>query len=193
MNWYKQQKNAGKVKDFAKGFLGGVGIGLPLALLGTDNIPKFNNNDQNIPIVETQTPSPYKKENISNNNVKIDINKIIKIESSNNPNAVSPVGATGVMQIMPKTWNELVKKMGKNYSINDIKDRTKNIEVGSYYMNNEIPRLLNAYNIPDSVETRLAAYNWGIGALNQAYQNKGSDWLEDAPLETKNYIKKYKN
>ena len=188
MNWYQQQKIAGKKWDYAKGFLGGVGLGLPIALLNTQD--KNNANLINdTPIMQTTTPSPYKK---NTNTVNIDINKIIQIESSGNPNAVSGVGATGIMQIMPKTWKEMVKKMGKNYSISDMKNREKNIEVGTYYMNEEIPRLLSSYNIPDSIETRLAAYNWGIGALNQAYQSKGDNWLESAPTETKNYIQKYR-
>ena len=115
----------------------------------------------------------------------IDINKIIHIESTGDSNAVSPKGATGLMQVMSKTWDEMVQKMGKDWDYSEAKDPVKNKAVGTYYMNVEIPRLLKYYKIEDTVENRLAAYNWGIGNLRQ------SRW-QDAPQETIDYIRKYK-
>jgi membrane-bound lytic murein transglycosylase MltF len=71
-------------------------------------------------------------------------------------------------------------------------DKEKNVAVGSYYMNVEIPRLLKSFQVPDSVETRLAAYNWGIGGVHKAYKRLGDKWLSAAPQETKDYIRKYR-
>ncbi|KIG04886.1 Lytic transglycosylase catalytic [Burkholderia sp. MR1] len=74
-------------------------------------------------------------------------------ESSGNPNAVSPKGATGLMQLMPDT----AKEMG----VNDPKDPLQNIIGGAKYMG----RLLDKYG---DVNTALAAYNAGPGAVDKA-------------------------
>jgi len=60
-------------------------------------------------------------------------------------------------------------------------------------MNTNIPRMLSYFNIPDTIETRLAAYNWGIGNLKKSYAKHGNDWINYAPQETQNYISKYTN
>ena len=122
----------------------------------------------------------------------IDIDKIVQIESSGRADAVSPVGARGLMQFMKPTWDEITKKMGKDWSFDEAFDPGKNRQVGVYYMNVEIPRLLKSYGIPDTTETRLGAYNWGIGNLQDAYEEYGDGWIEHAPEETQNYIKKYR-
>lgn len=117
---------------------------------------------------------------------KINIDSIISIESSNNPNTPdSPKGARGLMQIMRPTWEEITKKLGVDWPWEEANDSKKNRVVGEYYMNVEIPRLLKHYKIEDTLENRLAAYNWGVGNLRY------NDW-RDAPPETINYIKKYK-
>ena len=115
----------------------------------------------------------------------IDMKKIVQIESGGNPRAVSRVGARGLTQLMKGTWEESVKRMGKDWSWDQAFDPDKNLAVGTYYMNTEIPRLLKHYKIEDTVENRLTAYNWGIGNLRY------NEWY-DAPQETIDYIKKYK-
>ena len=124
--------------------------------------------------------------------VNIDIEKIIHLESGGRTGAVSPAGAVGLMQIMRPTWEEMAKKMKVNWPWGDAKDPVKNRAVGIYYMNVEIPRLLKSFSIPDTTETRLAAYNWGIGNLLKAYREKDNQWMSLAPEETLNHITKYK-
>ena len=46
--------------------------------------------------------------------------------------------------------------------------------------------MLNSYGMKDSMENRLAAYNWGIGNLKKFYAGEA-----DMPDETANYITKY--
>ena len=58
-------------------------------------------------------------------------------------------------------------------------------------MNVEIPRLLKSFNLPDTVETRLSCYNWGIGNIKKAYEKYGDDWQDALPQETKGYLMKY--
>lgn len=51
-----------------------------------------------------------------------------KQESGLNPDAVSPKGALGVAQVMPKTGKAL------GYSAEDLKDPAKNIDAGAKFM-----------------------------------------------------------
>jgi len=117
--------------------------------------------------------------------VSIDMNKIGQIESSNNPKAENKrSGARGLCQIVKSTWLETTKKMGVMWSWDSAFNEEANKKVADYYMNKEIPRLLRYYKIDDTIENRLAAYNWGAGNLSR----KG---IEKAPQETVNYIEKY--
>jgi len=117
----------------------------------------------------------------------VDMQKIASIESSNNPRAENiRTGARGLTQIVRSTWEEVVDKMGKDWSWDDAFDADKNLAVGSYYMNTEIPRLLRHYNIEDTVKNRLVAYNWGVGNLKKI-------GIENAPQETIDYIEKYES
>ena len=51
-----------------------------------------------------------------------------------------------------------------------------------------IPRMLNVYKIPDTGETRIGAYNWGIKPVKENYRAYGDDWVDHAPQDTQNYI-----
>jgi len=116
----------------------------------------------------------------------IDMKIITIIESSNNPNAVSPVGARGLCQIMQGTWKECNEKLGYNWGWDEAFDKEKNLIIGTYYINKRIPQMLKYYKIEDNYKNRLMAYNWGIGNVKFYYENK-----KDIPIETQNYIKKY--
>ena len=82
------------------------------------------------------------------------IKTIIKYESGFCPFAVSPVGASGLMQLMPDTARAL--------GISDVFSPEQNIAAGTLY----IRRQLDAFN--NNVAFALAAYNAGPGAV-QAY------------------------
>ena len=135
--------------------------------------------------VEEPTPTVAVEEPVKK--VSIDMKRIAALESSNNPKAENPrTGARGVCQIMEETWEEMTQKMGVDWPWAEAFNEEANKEVGDYYMNTEIPRLLKHFGLDDTIENRLAAYNWGAGNLNRI-------GLEKAPQETLDYIEKYKS
>ena len=90
-------------------------------------------------------------------------------ESGGNVNAVSPKGAKGPMQLMPSTFYEWAGKIGIQNP--DINNPEQNRAVGSAYEQ----FLLNRYG--GNVGRSLAAYNWGMGNVDQ------SDWQKKMPQE----------
>lgn len=99
---------------------------------------------------------------------------VIKQESGFRKDAVSSVGASGLMQLMPETAKEL-----------GVKDRfnpKQNIMGGTKYLN----QLHKKYK--GDLKLILAAYNSGPGRVDQSLKEGGSGVPEIA--ETQNYVEK---
>lgn len=88
-------------------------------------------------------------------------------ESRLDPKAVSPVGARGISQFMPKTWTEVAKTLG--FSDADILEPRRAIPASSYYMGTlRRSGILRSLQDPDKHTLAQAAYNAGIGNIQKA-------------------------
>jgi soluble lytic murein transglycosylase-like protein len=81
------------------------------------------------------------------------IKAVIQAESSGNPNAVSPKGAVGLMQLEPSTAQEL--------GVTDINDPQQNIMGGAKYLSYLIKKYKGDFVLA------LAAYNAGPNAVDK--------------------------
>lgn len=99
-----------------------------------------------------------------------------RAESAFHPRAVSPVGASGLMQFMPATWDE----WGNG---GDQKNPEDSIKAGCRYM----AWLLKQFNGDRFLA--LAAYNWGIGNVKKQNWKAGYPAIAGkVPQETSMYI-----
>lgn len=115
---------------------------------------------------------------------------LAKAESSFRPEVKSPVGAIGLMQLMPATAQMTAGYKGKKpYNPLWLVDPEYNIKLGTKHLRD----LLDQYH-QDQIYT-LAAYNAGAGAVNRwrkAFGNLERDeFIESIPYqETREYVKK---
>jgi soluble lytic murein transglycosylase-like protein len=86
---------------------------------------------------------------------------IIHVESSGNPNAVSHVGARGLMQLMPSTAQEIAGKLELAWEGPDsLFDPVVNVTLGIAYLRHLNDRFEN-------IPMALAAYNWGPSRIHR--------------------------
>jgi len=86
---------------------------------------------------------------------------LIRVESSGNAFAVSNVGAMGLMQLRPSTAEQVAGDLGIRWTgAAMLFEPVTNVRLGVEYLRQMIDRY-------DSVETALAAYNWGPGRIGQ--------------------------
>lgn len=122
-------------------------------------------------------------------------------ESLLDPNAVSPAGAQGIMQIMPGTWADETERLGIIASPYNPK---VSIYVGISYMK----RMIRFWKAPrtelERLELAQASYNAGAGNIFRAQQRCGNapTWKRISPClvqvtgthssETLKYVTKIK-
>src|SRR5574344_312004 len=111
---------------------------------------------------------------------------IIKEESHFNPTVQSPVGALGLMQLMPGTGAEIAKAYGVQ---NNLLDAKTNIRLGCLYYA-KMRRSLN-----DKDMSAIMAYNGGWASVTRWKKNLDyvdfDDFVEKIPYpETQDYLRK---
>lgn len=112
---------------------------------------------------------------------------LAEIESGCNPEAVSPRGAIGVLQLMPRSFCRDPEICGKT-----LYDPDKNIRMGLAYLKSLFERFKN------DIELTLAAYNAGSRRVVEAgyavppieetvnYVKRVKEAMERAPLDSRN-------
>ncbi len=98
----------------------------------------------------------------------------IQVESGFNPDAVSPMGAIGIAQIMPSTaagWNV------------DPHDPVASLSAAAKAMAWYSQQYSGDYT------KALSAYNYGYVRTNTAISNCGANWRACVPAETDRYIR----
>ena len=123
------------------------------------------------------------------------VHAIIRQESMFDFAAESPVGAQGLMQLMPATARETAQKMGIAHQTSWLVSRPDhNITLGSEYLSRMIDRFDGSYPMA------AAAYNAGPGRVDKWIKAYGDprtgevdliDWIEMIPIsETRNYVQR---
>lgn len=99
-------------------------------------------------------------------------------ESGGNPNAVSPKGARGLMQVMPATARD--PGFGIRPSNGTPAD---DVRVGQEY------RAKMEQRYGGDPAKMWGAYNAGPGRVDSLIGQHGADWLQYAPGETRAYVR----
>jgi len=114
------------------------------------------------------------------------IASVIEAESDWDSGARSPVGAVGLMQIMPSTAEELARRGlvdGERYDVGELENPRVNVEYGAAYLR----YLVERYH---EIEIALAAYNAGL-ANADAWARQGGDIREHIEFpETRHFVLK---
>jgi hypothetical protein len=120
---------------------------------------------------------------------------MVQVESSGNTNAVSPKGATGLMQVLPSTAMspgfgmsnifEFAKFKGEQ-TLANAQELLRNPEIGMKYGEMYMKSMLEKYG--GNLIHSLVAYNWGPANADK-WIKAGADKAK-LPEETRNYISK---
>lgn len=114
---------------------------------------------------------------------------VIRTESSFNPEAESPVGACGIMQVMPSSfeWLQSLRGTTGEYTTEDLFNPEICIDYGCYLLR----YFMDTYN---DERCAVAAYNAGfvVGEWleDESYSLDGKTLIDTPYPETSDYIKK---
>ena len=120
------------------------------------------------------------------------VHALSRQESEFNAAAKSPVGASGLMQLMPATARMVAKQYKVNYSADQLTNAAYNTQLGEAFLRGVIDDYGGSYIMA------LAAYNAGGGRVAEWVKQFGDprepqvdpvDWIERIPFtETRQYV-----
>lgn len=114
---------------------------------------------------------------------------VVRQESAMMPFVKSPVGAVGLMQVMPQTGKDIAQQLHLNhYNTRQLLKPETNIHIGSYYLS----KVLQEFNHNPVLAT--AAYNAGPHRIRKWTPRKGEVdadiWVDTIPFdETREYVR----
>lgn len=110
---------------------------------------------------------------------------VVKTESSFRADAVSAVGAVGLMQLMPSTAEWIAFRRGEDFVESSLYDPESNLDMGCWLLT----YLIDRYD--GNVKFALIAYNAGVGRMDE-WQNtlldENGDISEIPYPETRAYV-----
>ena len=115
--------------------------------------------------------------------VNLDAIKHIESAGCKNPCYGDNGKAVGQFQLHKGAIEDYNRRFKASYSHSQALNPQVARKIASWYLNQEIPRLLRHYKIKDTPENRIKA--WNFGAKNLAKKRK-------VPSSTRRYLKRYK-
>jgi soluble lytic murein transglycosylase len=122
------------------------------------------------------------------------VHALSRQESEFNAGAKSPVGASGLMQLMPGTAKAVARQYKVKFAPAQLTNPTYNVQLGEAHLRELIDSYRGSYFLA------LAAYNAGGGRVQEWMKAFGDprdprndpvDWIERIPFtETRDYVKK---
>jgi soluble lytic murein transglycosylase len=114
---------------------------------------------------------------------------LIRAESNFLPTARSPVGALGLMQLMPATARQIARNLGDDISASQLTNPEVNVRIGTLHLRD----LINSFN--GNLVSAVAAYNAGSTPVRRWRKNfstlQEDEFIENIPYpETREYVKK---
>ena len=126
---------------------------------------------------------------LEKNNLPIELSILPYIESNYDPFSISPSGAVGMWQFMPRTGR--LYELNKSWWSEDRHDPFKSTEAAIEYLKYLYQRF------DEDIYLSIAAYNAGPSLVDKRInqnKKKGEDidfWSLNLPTQTKNYVPKY--
>lgn len=116
-------------------------------------------------------------------------------ESRHDPSAVSRVGARGIAQFMPATWDEVADELGFRASPHSARHA---ITAGAYYMRRLFDGWTSERPVEDQKRLAEASYNAGFGGVLRAQRRCGGairySGVEPClPEETRTYVRRIRD
>jgi len=117
----------------------------------------------------------------------IDLAIIALIESGGYEHAYNvKTKAYGLYQIRKCVVDDFNKAHKASLTVKMMMTKEFAERVAGWYLNEQIPKYLKSAGLPDTLNNRLACWNWGFGNVRRASKTR-----EELPLETRKFIIKY--